>query len=89
MSGGSVDLSVLPEEDRKRLPRHPVPVVHIGWLAVCRSVQRLGLGEILLMDALAKSLKLANSELGVFAVEVVAIDEKAVSFYERYGVHLT
>ena len=85
MSGGSVDLSILPEEDRKRLPRHPVPVVHIGRLAVCRSVHGQGLGETLLMDALARSLKLADGELGVFAVEVVAIDEKAVSFYERYG----
>lgn len=85
MSSGSVDLSVLPETVRKRLPRHPVPVVHIGRLAVCQSVQGHGIGETMLMDALARSLKLADAELGIFAVEVVAIDEKAVSFYERYG----
>ena len=80
-----MDLSILPENLRKHLPRHPVPVVHLGRLAVCQSAQRQGLGETLLMDALNRTLSIADSDLGIHAVEVVAIDDKAVSFYSSYG----
>lgn len=86
MNGGNVDLSLLPEKERKRLPRHPVPVVHIARLAVCQSAQGQGLGETLLMDALNRTFAIAESDLGIHAVEVVAIDGKAVSFYSRFGL---
>lgn len=85
MSSGSVDLSVLSEKERKRLPRHPVPVVHLGRLGVCKSVQAQGLGEALLMDALQRILAISDNEIGIYAVEVVAIDDRAASFYARYG----
>jgi GNAT superfamily N-acetyltransferase len=84
LSNGSVDLSILPEHERKRLPRHPVPVVTLGRLAVCKSSQKQGLGEILLLDALKKAHRI-NSDIGVYAVEVDAINEAAVSFYLAYG----
>lgn len=48
------------------------------------SLQGIGLGEALLMDALQRSLDLSRS-LGVFAVEVVAIDDRAAAFYAKYG----
>ena len=39
---------------------------------------------MLLTDALCRALELSKS-LGVFAVEVLAIDERAASFYAKYG----
>lgn len=84
LSSGNVDLSLLPEKDRKRLPKHPVPVVHLGRLAVCKSVQGKGLGEFLLMDALNKALQV-KEKIGVYAMEVVCINENAIKFYTGYG----
>ena len=52
LSSGSVDLTALPEAVRKKLPRHPVPVIHLGRLAVDQSVRGQGLGRHLLVDAL-------------------------------------
>src|SRR5205085_2264114 len=37
LSGGSLSLDALPESQRKKLPRHPVPVAHLGRLAVDQS----------------------------------------------------
>lgn len=84
VNSGNVDLSAIPEKERKRLPRHPIPIVHIGRLAVCRTTQGQGLGETLLMDALNRTLAIAETDLGIHAVEVVAIDHKVVSFYSRH-----
>ncbi len=61
-----------------------IPVVLLGRLAVDRSVQGQGLGELLLLDALRRAQHIAD-EIGVRAVEVDAIGEKARAFYARYG----
>lgn len=84
LSAGAFDLSVLSESQRKRLPRHPLPVVHLGRLAVDQSVQGQGLGAYLLLDALARSERLAK-DLGIHAVEVHAIDDGARAFYLHHG----
>jgi GNAT superfamily N-acetyltransferase len=84
LSAGSFDLSVLPEEERRKLPRHPVPVAHLGRLAVDQSTQGQGLGAFLLLDALARCERLAD-EIGLHAVEVQAIDDGARKFYLKYG----
>ena len=42
------------------------------------------MGERLLVDALRRAVGLSKS-LGIFAVEVVAIDEDAAAFYAKYG----
>lgn len=82
---GQVAWDMLPaQKERRRLPRYPVPVFHLARLAVDRSVQGLGLGETLLMHALEKALKLSD-ELGLYAVEVLAVDERARDFYLKYG----
>jgi GNAT superfamily N-acetyltransferase len=87
LSAGAFDLSVLSEAQQKRLPRHPVPVVHVGRLAADRSVQGQGLGAFLLLDALARSERLAN-DLGVHAVEVQALDDTARAFYLHHGFEI-
>lgn len=84
LAAGAVKLDNLTDEQRKRLPRYPVPVAHLGRLAVDKSTQRKGLGEHLLLDALCR-VDRADRELGIHAVEVVAIDDAARHFYLKYG----
>ncbi|MCP3981457.1 MAG: GNAT family N-acetyltransferase [bacterium] len=84
ISAGAVRFTDIPEELRKRLPRYPAPVAHLGRLAVDAAAQGQRLGELLLMDALAKIVGAADS-IGIHAVEVVAIDENAKRFYLKYG----
>mgnify|MGYP001812207609 CR=1 FL=1 len=81
---GEVAHEELSEEKAKRLPRYPVPVVHLARLAVDRSVQGQRLGEKLLVFALRKVREVAE-EVGVRAVEVLAKNEPAREFYRKYG----
>jgi GNAT superfamily N-acetyltransferase len=85
VASGSLAPQVVPRAVRKKLPRHPVPTVHLGRLAVDVSCQKLGLGRMLLFHCLAKALQVSG-ELGVFAVDVLAIDDPSSAFYARYGV---
>ena len=84
IAAGAVAFGNFPEAVANRLPRYPVPVVHVGRLAVNREARGHGLGETLLMNAMAKAVEIADA-LGIFAVEVVAKDEGARRFYEKYG----
>lgn len=84
IAAGAVRVADLPEEYRRRLPRHPVPVAHLGRLAVDRTWHGRRLGERLLIDALTRIARIADG-LGIHAVEVLAIDETARGFYRRYG----
>jgi GNAT superfamily N-acetyltransferase len=81
---GAVEFAHLPAATAKKLPKHPVPVVLLGRLAVDRTEQGKGLGETLLFDALDRCLGIAE-QAGAFAVEVMAIDDAAAAFYQRYG----
>jgi GNAT superfamily N-acetyltransferase len=84
LSSGSVPFVHLPPKIAKKLPRHPVPVVLLARLAVDQSVQGHGMGSDLLLDALHRIEELSES-LGIFAAEVEAIDQKAKSFYLKFG----
>ena len=83
IASGAVAFEDLPAEGTKKLPRHPVPVVLIARLAVDLSVQGQRLGEKLLIDSLARSVDL-STKLGIHAVVVDAVDQKAKAFYEKY-----
>ncbi len=80
LSSGSVSF----EQVQEKLPRYPIPTAHIGRLAVDLSSQGAGLGEFLLIDALRRIVNVAD-ELGIFAIELHAINEPAKSFYLKYG----
>ena len=69
---------------KKGLPRYPAPVMLIGQLAVDKSVQGQGLGQILLMHALKRAIRV-SSEMAIFAVRVDALDEESKRFYLKYG----
>lgn len=84
LSNHRVIHEVLPLDEAKGLPRLDVPVVLLGRLAVDRSMQGLGLGSFLLIDALRRVQQIAE-HIGVRAVEVDAIDDMARSFYMKFG----
>jgi ribosomal protein S18 acetylase RimI-like enzyme len=83
-AAGSLDLSALPEKVRKKLPKHPLPTVHLGRLAVDQHHRGQRLGETLLFHFLRSALAVTNT-IGVFAVDVQATDDKARDFYLKYG----
>lgn len=84
ISAGAVAFATVPPAVSKKLPRPPIPVVHLGRLAVDLASQGRRLGETLLLDALARCAR-AAAELGVFAIEVFAINDAARAFYLKYG----
>jgi len=53
-------------------------------LAVDVKFQGKGLGETLLVEALRKAAT-ASSSVGVYAIDVIALHDRAKSFYLRYG----
>lgn len=80
LSSGSVSFENIPE----KLPRYPVPVVHLGRLAIDLKAQGKSIGKLLFYDALQRSLIVAD-QIGVYAVEVHALNETARAFYLKYG----
>jgi GNAT superfamily N-acetyltransferase len=84
LATGAIAASHLPPKIAKKFPKHPIPVVLLGKLAVDQTAQGKRLGEFLLMDALRLALGLSEA-VRLFAVEVDAIDERAKRFYEKYG----
>jgi|SRR3954468_4998015 len=82
LSVGSIDRADLPPMAR-RFPNFPLPIVRLVRLAVDRRQQGKGLGEGLLIDALARCLIIAD-EAGIIGVVIDAKHEKAKAFYSRY-----
>jgi ribosomal protein S18 acetylase RimI-like enzyme len=69
LSAAQMDISNIPSEIAKTLPRYPhLPAFRIGRLAINKEQQNLGIGKI-----------------GGIAVIVEAKNEKAISFYKKYG----
>jgi GNAT superfamily N-acetyltransferase len=65
-----------------------IPLLLIGRLAVDQAYRGTGLGTDLLSDALRRCLE-ASEIAGVRAVVTHAIDDHAVSFYQRHGFVLS
>ncbi len=84
LSNCQIDRQLLSEDVGKTLPRHPIPAVMLGRLAVDRREQGKQLGTWLLMDALKRTV-LVGQQSGVFALVVDAVDAKARDFYLRHG----
>ncbi len=82
LSATSIKINELPLEIIQKLPKYPdVPATLLGRLAIDQNFRNQGLGQMLLMDALYRSLQ---SEIATMAVVVNAKDDKARSFYEHY-----
>jgi predicted GNAT family N-acyltransferase len=83
LSAHAVLSDELSEDQRRGLPRHDrIPAFLIGRLARDISAQGRGLGELLLIDAIAR---LASAEAAGRMIVVDPIDAKASDFYARYG----
>jgi predicted GNAT family N-acyltransferase len=84
LSSYTIDVSDV-NEIAKGIPRYPLlPATLLGRLAVDRLCQGQGIGKIILIDALKRSLNV-TSQVASLAVIVEAIDENAASFYQKYG----
>ena len=77
--------------ERRRVPSRvgrsmpdPVPVILLGQLAVDTHHQGRGLGSDLLVDAAKRGLSAADI-IGARAIVVQALDERAKTFYARFG----
>ncbi len=80
IANGNIGFATIPE----KLPRYPIPVVHLGRLAVDEAAKGQHLGKALLADALKRAVKLAD-QIGIYAVEVYALSENAKEFYLKFG----
>jgi len=86
LSSESLGRDLVPKSYLKKLPKsYKAPVILLGRLARDLSVKGTGLGELLLVDALLRSFAISEDRLGAMAVVTDPIDEKAASFYGRYG----
>ncbi len=84
LAATAVMLTALPEAMARRLPRYPlVPAALLGRLAVDAAHRGRGLGQMLLLDAMARTLR---SEVAVFAMVVDAKDDAAAAFYAAHGL---
>jgi ribosomal protein S18 acetylase RimI-like enzyme len=86
LSANSIKRDSFPENLSKKLPPsyQDLPTVLLGRLAIDKSLQGQGYGEIMLIDALKRCFEISES-LGTIAIVIDPIDEKAQGFYERYG----
>jgi GNAT superfamily N-acetyltransferase len=83
LSAASIPLVDLPPDEIKRLPRYPtLPAVRIGRLAVDQGFERRGLGELMPMNAVHRTIQDAAA---AFALLVDAKNDLVAGFYQRYG----
>jgi len=83
----TLSLSDLPPDIAKRLTRYPeVPAALVGRLARAERARGtgIGIGELLLADAVRRVLSAARS-VAAFAILVDAKDERASGFYRGFG----
>ena len=80
----SIDLSQLPEKLAGKLPKHPVPAALIGRLAVSKNVRGYGIGKMLLVDAIKRTLSVSD-QIAIYALLVDLISDEVKSFYEQFG----
>lgn len=85
LSAFALLLSEVPDDVVKRLPKYDrVPAALIGRLARDATYRGDGVGELLLVEALARA-HTASERVAAHAVVVDAMDAHAASFYRRYG----
>jgi GNAT superfamily N-acetyltransferase len=85
LSMAESQLEELPTATRKKLPpQYPVPVARLSRLAVDKTCQGQRMGELLLMNALARCARIAG-EIGTVGIIVDAKHAQAQRFYLKYG----
>jgi GNAT superfamily N-acetyltransferase len=80
---GSVEHCFAPGHIRRNMPE-PIPVMVLGRLAVDTRHRGKSMGSALVRDALSRTLRVAE-EVGIRALLVHALNERAADFYKRLG----
>jgi GNAT superfamily N-acetyltransferase len=83
LAAGAISHSEATSAVRRNMP-DPIPVMVLGRLAVDREAQGSKLGGALLQDAVKRVIMVSQS-VGVRALLVHALNERAKLFYEHYG----
>ena len=83
LATASTERESLPNSKQRNSPRD-VPLISLGRLAVAIEFQGLGIGALLLRDAIARSLA-ATEHVAAKFMRVDAKDNDVVKFYERFG----
>jgi GNAT superfamily N-acetyltransferase len=81
---GNVMHSDAPPRVVKGMPRHPIPLLVLARLAVHTPMQGRGLGSGMLLDAMGRTLQVADIA-GIRALAVHAKDDAAAAFYRHFG----
>lgn len=81
---GEVRHADAPERIAKCMPRHPIPLLVLARPAVHSEWQGRGIGAGLLLDALERTLQVADI-VGVRTLAVHAKDASAAAFYQHFG----
>lgn len=88
LSGSSFARNTLPSNTQQRkIPYSDAPSVTLGRLAIDKSIQRQGYGELLVTDAM-KVVYQASLAVGIYGLFVDAKNEKAKRFYKQLGFTL-
>lgn len=83
LAAGAVSHNMASNSIKRNMP-DPIPVMVLGRLAVDFRAQGIMLGASLLKDAVTRSMLVAQN-IGVRAILVHAINDRAKQFYEHYG----
>ena len=83
LASAAVERAGTPGRVRRNMP-DPVPVILLSRLAIDRKEQGQGLGAALLRDAITRAVAAAEI-IGVRALLVHALHERARLFYAHYG----
>lgn len=81
---GHVEHDEAPDRVVKGMPRHPIPLLVLARLAVHAKSQGRRSGAGLMLDALGRTLQVAEV-VGIRALAVHAKDDTAVAFYRHFG----
>jgi hypothetical protein len=80
LANTSVALSDLSDEQKRKMPRYPMPAVLLSRLAIDCTVQRTGLGRRLISDVFRR-IYAVSRQSGVAFVVVDAKDQVAAEYY--------
>lgn len=83
LATAQVKYTEIPEHQRLKLPKYPIPALSIARLASERKFQGKGVGRWLLKQAFIKAVQVAD----ITGLYLITVDAKETSkgFYEHYG----
>lgn len=88
LSAYTIEITEMSEKFTKHLPRYPLlPATLLGRLAVDNNYQGKNFGKLILIDALKRALE-KSIDVASIVMVAEALDEKAISFYQKYGFQL-